>query len=209
MVKLKGPGLAQQASGSIAEELTFSNWKKIAYLKMHRKPKQPRTKPQLALRAIMQFLSGEWNAIPQARKDTWIVPAAAKNIPLFNAYQAVNLTRWRNFHAPSQIYPATEIAPYAGYPTSFTYGGIRTVKHVITSGTQNDGWAFLIHHLDSAGDDRRWDNLAHVLPTPSPAIYTWLQQNLQAGTHYFMHTNFAIDGKMRNYSWLRTAVVTA
>ena len=35
MVRLKGPGLASKASGSIANTLIFSNWKGKPYLKKH------------------------------------------------------------------------------------------------------------------------------------------------------------------------------
>lgn len=208
MVKLEGPGLAQQAAGQLAHEITFSNWKGRAYLKKHAKPKQPRTKPQLAMRAVLAFLTAQWSTIPEDRQETWLELAAARNISPINAYQAYNAQRWRNFKAPSQIYPATEVLPWSGYPHSDVYGMPRAARHVITNGDQHSGWAFLIHHLDDAGDDRRWDNLAHVLPTPTEGDWTWVQRGLTPGAHYFMHTNFSIDGNMRDYSWLRSCTVT-
>ena len=57
MVKLTGPAIAQGAAGQLAGELIFSDWKGRAYLKKHRKPKQPRTPPQLAMCAMLRFLS--------------------------------------------------------------------------------------------------------------------------------------------------------
>lgn len=207
MVKLKGPGLGLAAAGSVGGEVSFANWKGKPYLKTKSRPKQPNTESQIALRAIMRFLSKAWAAIDPALKATWNELAAATTISPFNAYQAYNIKRWHNFKAPSTTYPCEERLDYSNYVFYGVTGGPRSVLHDLTSGTQFHGWGYLLHKLTDTDDDRRWDNLFYAFTVPEAGEYRHTTSPHPAGTHHWMCTNFSLDGKMRDYSFRRSCTV--
>lgn len=208
MVKLRGPALATEASGQLAGQLIFSTWKGTRYLKRHRKPKQPRSPAQVAMRAMMAFLSESWPQIPQDRRDTWLDLAAASNITPFNAYQAYNLQRWTEHRNPSQSYPATETSEASSFQGYHTTGMPRAVEHRLQHDYQMGGWGWRLHTVEGPLWLCRWDNLIHLVLAPSPGIRTWIQRNMEPGTHYHKCKNFSIDGRHGYTSTLQTAVVT-
>lgn len=209
MVKLKGPGLAQQATGSLGSELTFSSWKGQAYMKKLRKPKQPRTDKQVAMRVMMGFLAAQWNAIADADKATWIDLARQTKISPFNAYQAENLARWRSFLAPSKVYPATEINPQAEIRVFNTYGHVRhAIVRMRIEAPLADAWtAFVFHQL---GDypDAAWQNLVHVEMMNDEPYHYWTHTRLSPGQHFYRFILGSNDGKVdwttyfTHYCWV-------
>jgi len=208
MVKLKGPGLALDASGTLADEVTFSKYKGRAYLKTKGRPKQPNTEAQLAIRAMMTFLSSSWKTIPEPNKATWLPLATPGKTSPINAYQAYNLMRWRNFKAPTTTWPATEVLPYSTYSGHVTTGMPRATNVHIDYLTQFAGWGFCVHHLTGVADPRRWDNLIYVHECWIPGNYDHVVRNLKIGTHHWIQTNFSTDGNMRNYNFVTASIVT-
>jgi len=208
MVKLKGPGLGLDASGTLADEITYSTYKGRAYLKTKGRPKQPNTEAQLAIRAMMTFLSSAWKSIPDAAKATWLPLSTPEKTSPINAYQAYNIMRWRNFKAPTQVWPATEALDYSSYQDHITTGMPRATKLHVDYLTQFAGWGFLVHHLAHVGDPRRWDNLIYVHRCPTPGNYDHVLRDLAPGLHYWIQTNFSTDGKMRNYNFVTASTVT-
>lgn len=208
MTKLKGPGMATSARGQLASELIFSNWKGTAYLKQHRSPKQPRTRAQLAMRAMMDFLSRSWQYIAPARQATWIQLAAASNVSPFNAYQSYNLTRFRDDLLPSQIYPAAGLLTPSSLQ-SYTATGIPlAVKHDVHYTFQFSGWGFILYKLPTGAPTYHWYRIAHVLLCLSTGHHKWTQRNLAPGIHRYACRNFSIDGKLGYTSGIQTATVT-
>lgn len=197
MVKLTGPGLAQQASGSLGSELTFSSWKGQAYLKKHRKPKQPRTDKQVAMRLMMSFLAAEWKSISAAHQDTWSKPAAHPQISAFNAYQGTNLERWRSFQAPSQVYPATEAANPAGLSAFFAFGGYRQVRMRMRANAPLAGaWTCFIFYKLGAEPPAQWDLLVHVEQITDLVYHWWTHIPLPVGQHFYRMVLASTDGKV-------------
>lgn len=196
MVRLKGPGLARDASGTLADTLIFSKWKGVSYLKQHASPKQPRTAGQIAMRAMMKFLSEEWAGIIAARKETWNDLATDQDISPFNAYQQINLDRWRNFHSPSQIYPAPEAQAGMSVPTFTATGDVRHVNLSTTNVSDpSRNWGFLIYHQFGSIPDAQWDLLDQVVHYSTPGTLNWKRTNLQPGLHGFRQAQMTWDGR--------------
>lgn len=194
MVKLKGPGLATSASGQLAGELIFSNWKGKPYVKKFRAPKQPRTNPQVAMRAAMRFLSTAWDAIDPSGKATWHDLATETSITRFNAYQAYNLGRWRSRKPPSQAYPASELG--AG-STSQNYQATGVPRGMIVEWDPldvNQNWGYLLYAQPGSYPARTWDKLVLMQIGVTFDHIKWLWTPLDPGVYYFRLDAFTIFG---------------
>lgn len=209
MVKLTGPGLAGAASGTLGDELIFSNWKGKAYLKKHAKPKQPRTANQVAMRAIMSFLSNQWSQITPAHKATWDDLAAASRISPFNAYQRANLTRWRNFQRPSTRYPPGPIIQL-GATTGYGVIGQR-LKMLCTFNilTLQEVWGMNIHHVSGDTVPIQWNDLVHIEPLPNTGWYTFTIGPFEPGLVWLCFNRFNEDGLPSTYHYWLSDTVTA
>ena len=208
MVKLTGPGLAQSASGTLGGELTFSNWKGKAYLKQHRKPKQPRTGGQVGMRSIMRFLSQQWSAIAPVDQATWADLAAADAISPFNAYLKQNLHRWRNFQRPSHAWPATQAGGLGVDANHGISGSVRSiiVWYQITS--LADFWAMQVHEVTAHGEPITWNNLRHLEPITGTGWTNFTLSPFDAGTHYLAFNPFTDQGNPSGVTVHKNTVVT-
>ncbi len=208
MVKLTGPGLAHQATGSIAGELTFSTWKGKPYLKKHRRPKQPRTTAQRSMRAMLSFLSDQWSVISAADKATWEPLAERTNVSPFNAYQAYNLDRNRNLRRPSQMYPASEIGSSGAFGTYTATGGVRMLTLELVVNNPQDAWGAIYSHVSGSGVQPLWSDLIKLLPIPSIATYTWVWRPIPAGTYWIAFSRSTRYGQFWNATGWTSGVVT-
>lgn len=208
MVKLTGPGLSHQATGSVASELTFSSWKGKAYLKKHRRPKQPRSKPQVSTRVMMAFLSSQWSAIGAANQATWEPLAEQTNVTPFNAYQAYNLARNRNLRRPAQAYPATEAGSSGGFGVLNITGGVRMLTIILPVTSVQDAWAAIFSHVSGPGVQPTWADLVVLEPIPTPGTYTWIWSPLAAGTYCLAFSRSTKYGQFWNATGWESAVVT-
>lgn len=207
MVKLTGPGLAKAASGTLAGQLTFSNWKGRAYLKKHRKPKQPRTGGQVGMRAMLAFLSAQWTEISAEDQATWADLAASSSISPFNAYQKVNLGRWRNFQRPSQAHPATEDDQHALITFAVPYPFTRHFGFYFAVNPINDGWAVTIHEVPDSGEPIYWHNFQHAFPIPDTLWDYILITGVKPGLHWYAITTFSKAGKLPPITMYRSCTI--
>lgn len=209
MVKLTGPATAQQASGSLGEALIFSHTKRGAYLKRHKKPKQPRTPAQVAMRAMMGFLSSQWANLSPGDQATWTALAQQDDISEFNAYQAYNCDRWRRFLAPSMTYPA----PLGG---SFSAAGGLTatpfpamVRLAITITIPRNAWAYPIYRIPTAGTAKNWNYLVGFQIALAAGLAVFDDRPLAIGTYHYRWGEFLTTGNMWSGDLYRTATVTS
>ncbi len=208
VVKTTGPALSVGASGSLASELTFSNWKGKSYLKMHRKPNQPRTPPQVAMRAMMTHLSTSWTLFSDADHDAWQTLADERNISPFNAYQRFNLDRWRNFLAPSKIPTIDTTLNFggSGWPTPVAvYRGIEISGTVPSIG---GAWAGAYFSTPSAGGPMTWDTVIYFQKLLALGAFTWTWRPLSPGTYYITVSRIGIQGRLYLPGFHHTVNVT-
>lgn len=195
MVKLIGPALGQAASGSLAGALTYSSTKGRAYVKSYKKPAQPQSKKQMAMRAAMTFLSQQWGTFSQPYKDTWNDLATYNNVSPFNAFQSENLTRFRNFNAPSVAYPAAETGSKSGGGPWSVDGGIRALAVNITTSVQNQQWAFGIYNVSGNLVQPTWSDLVGVMLTISPTAHTFIWTQHNPGTYWITFVPWTTTGR--------------
>jgi len=206
MVKLTGPALSTEAAGSLADQVTFSNWKGRAYLKFKSTPAQPNTPAQIAIRAAVAFTSTIWKHLPSDDTDTWRDLAAASNISPFNAMQAVNIARWRDENWPCTQLPTGRALLPQTFDGWTATPGPGHVKHLFTSNTHNEGRGFTIHRNDTMPISPEWHNLVKILPiVPWPGPFTWTD-HLPAGTYNYTAVCFAKDASIGTNLY-RTGIV--
>jgi hypothetical protein len=194
MVKLKGPSLSTAAAGGLGKTLIFAESKGRRYAKKWHQPANPKTKGQVAMRAMVRFLSQQWSLLSAADQATWEARAAATVISPFNAYQAFNLERWRRFQGPTQHLPTDVIFLPAilTYPTLSQVGRFIQFDGTVTD--ERETWAMLFYNVASAGAPPSWRDIIHFLDIPAAGSYTWRWGPLTPGTYYFRLSLTQIHG---------------
>lgn len=208
MVKLTGPGLGKAASGTLGGELIYSNWKGRAYLKKHARPAQPRSPGQVAMRAMMSFLAGEWSTIPAVRQATWDELAARQKISAFNAYQQENLRRWRSFLRPSQLYPPDPSGTLGSTDGYGLVGQRRAITCTFLINTLQELWGMNIHHVAAEDVPITWNDLVHIEPMHQTGWYTFKLAPFEPGTQWLCFNRFNWRGYPSTFYFWRSCVVT-
>lgn len=80
MARVTAPLFGLDASGTIAEALTYARWKGISYVRTRVVPTNPNTTKQQEVRGIFSTLSEMWKRMPQLARDPW--QTAVKGQPL-------------------------------------------------------------------------------------------------------------------------------
>lgn len=208
MVKLKGPGQATGASGTLADTLTFSTWKGKAYLKTHAKPKQPRTNNQIAMRAILRFLSEQWKNVPAIEQAKWNTLANAATFSPFNAYQRLNLSRWRSQLSPTWNTEINESLPMGSSTWPTPYAVERGIRFDGSVSILADGWATVYYHVANFADPKTWDRLIYCQYINALGAFTWTWSPLPAGTYNIVVSRFGTMGRLWVGQFNHTVVVT-
>lgn len=208
MVKLTRPGLAQGASGTLADQLTFSNWKGKPTLKLKQDPRQPKAPGQKAMRAIMAFLSSGWSKLAPQFKDSWNALAAASNVSPFNAYQRENLRRWRSFLRPSASYPPAEIGNLGSGDQHAATGHVRYIEFKWRVVDAGEIWGQQVHLVTGNEVLPKWNDLIHIEPVIGTGWHTYQLRPFQPGLHWLCITRFTGDGRAATFNkWFSATVL--
>jgi hypothetical protein len=192
MVKLYGPLFSLEASGTVAQAITFASWKGRAYARQRVVPANPRTGPQKGMRAMLRFLSQAWAALTAPNKATWVTRAAQTNISPFNAYVSYNQSRMRHYKGPTKQDPATEISAAPSAPVTTPTGGVHQVQLSIADGATPPQWGWLIHR-GATGFTPSYDTaIAAIIRTGTPTVY--IDAPLVAATYYYRIRGIGDDG---------------
>ncbi len=195
MASVKGPLFSLDASGSIGGAVVFSKWKGRNYVRRHAIPANPKSAAQTGTRAMMRFLSQEWDGLTAGEKTTWETPAAVENISPFNSFIGYNMTRWGLFKYPTQSYPAAEAGGGATIGTPVCTGQIRSILTGATVTILNQNWGLAIYRkLASAPGESRAE-CVRLIPAASAAAFTWTDIAVTVGLDYYYDaTPFSDDG---------------
>jgi len=191
MVKVQAPALSLDASGSIGGAIVFSKWKGRAYARALVKPHNPKSAGQTGIRAMLSFLSQQWDGLSIPEKATWKDLAEATNISTFNAYIAYNVRRWRENRGPTQGYPAAEAGTAVTIGQVGT-GGARSAEIVNTPSAATIGWGMAIFRKPTAGATKTYNMLIKIVPISGVSAITWIDAPLAAG-HWFYASCFVCD----------------
>lgn len=206
MAGVRGPLFGLDASGSIGDAITFSKWKGRAYVRIKATPSNPRSAGQISTRAMMKFLTQNWNAFTDAEKATWDTLAASGNYSPFNAYVKYNMDRWTQFTSPLRTIGDPDNTP-ATLGTLTPTGGVRqaTLSQVIT--TAADGWGIVVHaSLTTGFTPSKTTVVAVALMTATPTVV--VVAPLTPGTWFFRTMSFSYDGSQSGIIFEQSAVVT-
>lgn len=210
MVKLKGPGFGLAASGSLGKAITYSTSKGRAYVKKKPTPKQPRSGPQVSMRAMMTFLSKQWNNLTDNQRATWLNSYPEPHLNEYNSFLKYNLARWRRRTGPTKQFPATGASPIGVVPIIIPTGGVRHVElDMQISGPVFDSWIFLIFHSTIGYQAPVVERLILIQRADDTDHYFWTHSPLTAGTHYYRAYYGTDEGSIAwGFSDDESAVVT-
>jgi len=194
MVKLAGPLMSLDASGSIAGAITFSKWKGRNYARQLVQPANPRSVLQVSTRAMLKFLSQDWINVGATPQGSWADRAAQTNISPFNAYIAANMSRWRQFQAPAQTDPAPETGTLPVAVLTSATGGPSYIDLLLTLTTISDCWGVMLFQSSTGTFTPSRANCIAVLPFTATVTYT--VSGLVAGAYFFDAKFFTKEGAL-------------
>lgn len=89
MTRVTGPLFSLTASGTIADVITYSNWKGLPYVRSRVIPANPKTDDQVSIRNTMTAGVSAWQtvaSVPAASKASWDFYASGTGMSGFNRY---------------------------------------------------------------------------------------------------------------------------
>lgn len=196
MVKVLGPMFSFEASGTIGNIATFSKWKGRPYVRQRVIPANPKSALQVATRAMLKFLSQAWIDVGSTPQGTWEELAAASQISPFNAYVGRNQSRFREFQAPSQSYPAAESGTQPVATLDSATGGPSYVDLTMTITTLNDVWGVLLFRSASGSFTPSRGNCIAAIPIDGTGTLVYTDSNLDPGTYYYDAKFFTTEGAL-------------
>jgi len=194
MVKVTAPCLSLSASGSIAGSMTYANWKGIPYVRALVKPSNPKSGPQVGVRAMFKFLAQIWNGLTDADKATWETMAKQMNASPFNAFMRFNQRRWRDFNTPSMETPAAEISTPSSLMTGVATPDVRSITLAITHGTTPPDWGVAIFRSLTGTFSLAFSNCIAVVPVDGSGDAEYVDSPLAPDTYYYNTVGFNDDG---------------
>lgn len=184
MVKTKGPLLAASASGAIGP-LVFTASKSTGQLKTRPRTFGPPTRPQLAYRVWMAWLTRAWTPLTAAEKATWTAVAGEHQLSPYHMFLKHNSDRWSHGLCPSKRFPTTEAPPAASYGYRTATTTRRSCRLNINVGALPQCWFIAWHRkLISAGASRKPTELVAAATAIVTAETTLLDDTAIPGVTY-------------------------
>ncbi len=194
MVKVLGPMMSFEASGTIGKIATFSKWKGRPYVRQRVVPSNPKSALQVSTRAIMKFLSQAWDGVGSTPKGTWDDLAAASQISAFNAFMGRNASRYREFQAPSKTYPAAESGTQPVATLTSAVGGPSYCDLTMTITTLNNVWGVMLFRSPTGTFTPSRANCIAIVAVDGTGALVYTDSNLDAGTYYYDAKFFTTEG---------------
>lgn len=186
MVKVLGPAMSLDASGSLASTIVFSKWKGRNYIRQLVTPANPRSGGQVGMRAMFKFLTQHWKTgLDSAEKATWENRADQLVASPFNAYLSYNQARWRDFNGPSQEDPATETGTLATGPTGVATPDVRAMILDITDGVNPPDLCYAIFRSLTAVFTLNWSNCIAVVPWNNAGVTQYIDSPLEPDQYFY------------------------
>lgn len=207
MVKVSGPALSMEASGSLGGVMVYSKWKGRAYVRSLVIPSNPRSGGQVGMRSMFSFLAKAWATLTAGNQATWEDRADQLVVSEFNAFMSYNQFRWRNFTAPSQEEPAGTADTPATLGALSLAVGVRSITVTQAVTTAADGWGVLIFRSPTGTFDTAYDNLKAVGTISGTDDVIHVDSPLEPGTYYYDTREFTTDGQLSAETGEESAVV--
>ena len=196
MVKVNGPMFSLDASGTLADAITFSKWKGRPYVRERVIPSNPKSGAQTGRRAMFKFLTQFWQLQNTAAKATWQTIADQIIASPFNAYLKDNMEYWHNFLPPSQEAPrAAAGTPSDNVLTAAAWEENR-IKLTFAGVVIGDNWGKVIYAALTTGFTNSVGSTILVEPDTTIASHDVYWTPPAVDTYFFNSTTFADDGVM-------------
>lgn len=209
MVRLRGPILSLDASGTLADTLTCSKWKGRHYMKRHKSPSNPRSQSQVANRILLRWLNDQWSVLNDDQRDTWSGLAAAGEFAPFSAFIAENLKRWSRFRPPTKAWPAAEENLPGTISAAFPKldGYIHGTTWNVDLSNLRDNWLYALFMSTETSFASAKDNLIDIRVLEHTDLVFFDITPLEPGTYYFRGRRASDDGVWSIQSARKTEVV--
>lgn len=208
MVKIKGPGLSQEASGKFADLLTYAKLPTGAYLKRKVKPANPRTGLQVGHRAMVAYLGPYWKTMNPKFQESWRLRAELTQISPYHAFLSYNLARWGNYMGPLRIDIGPTLYPPLQPLASSMVGGVGMLTYGAYCGVAPSLWGYAVAISLDWGVWPQRDQTV-ICYTGNTGAFAYVEVNGLPPGHYKGRSRpFDTYGNMGNNSSLRNCVVT-
>ena len=196
MVRVQAPAMSLQASGSLAGALVFSSWKGRPYVRELVKPANPKSGGQVGIRAMLRFLSQDWENLTSGDKTTWLDRANAKVVSTFNAFIGLNVYNWRDFLAPGQQDPILRTGTDSVLGTLAAVAGVRSITVTQPITTANDGWGIIFFRSPTGTFTATFDMCKRIGKVSGTNAVVFVDSPLLPGTYYYSIRPFTKLGKL-------------
>ncbi len=206
MVKVHGPMMSLDASGTLANAITFSKWKGRNYVRERVIPSNPKSGGQTGRRAMFKFLSQYWSTLLSGPQATWDTLGDDLIASPFNGYVSDNMKRWHNFISPTQTYPAAEIMNGSDRLLAAAVWEENRVKLSTTAVTALEQWGIVYFASLSGGFTPAVGNgiIVEVDDDIDPRDTFWTPPSV--ATWYFNSMTFSYDGVIETAGGEQNAV---
>lgn len=194
MVKLGGPAMSLDASGTIGGILTFSKWKGRPYVRTRVIPANPKSDAQQAVRACMKFLAQNWAGLATPNKLSWDAMADANKYSPFNGFSSLNLRNWRDYLYPGKSSSMLRVTVCSAVTGTVATPAGRYANSVVTLGAGAAQWGLAVFMSTVTGFTPNWNNLRMMVAAPAAGDTTINIGPLAADTYYLRYATFSADG---------------
>ncbi len=194
MVKVQGPAMSLDASGSLAGTIVFSKWKGRNYVRERVIPANPKSGGQVGVRAMFKFLAQDWVNRSAGDQATWEDRGDDLIASPFNGYMSLNQSRWRNFQTPSAQDPPAETGTAPGAATGVATPGVRSMTLVITDHANPPDYGYAIFRALTTGPTLAFDNCIAVVPWGPGGTTTYIDSPLEPDQYFYNYIGFLETG---------------
>lgn len=187
MAKARGPLSSEDASGSLADSLTWSQWRGRKYIRGKGRVANPRSSGQLSARAVLAFCARRFPTLDQAVKDFWSAQAEKNKTTGVNAWIADSQNQ-RNLELGPRTTP-TAIAGDQGFLFGISpFGEFRkTYKIESAYSISTDQFTILLYRSAESGFLPTMASLVAILPfDPLASSFTYQEKNVPTGTWFMI-----------------------
>ena len=194
MVRVYGPAMSLDASGTLANTLVFSKWKGRNYVRERVIPSNPKSGAQTGRRAMMKFLAQGWAALAGVDQATWDDLADNLVASPFNAYVSANMKGWHNFLAPSEGTPPTRTGTPSDNALTAAVWEENRIKLSLAGAALGDNWGIVIFAKVAGAVTPAVGNGILVEPDLTIAAHDVYWTPPEVGTWHFNSIAFSDDG---------------
>jgi len=199
MARPTAPLLSLSASGTLAHSLIYSNWKGRPYTKRRVTPRDPRTVPQLASRALMRFLQFRWPGLTSAQLATWDAHPDRQALSRYHCFLKYNADRWAHYKGPSAAYPASLALPEADYSSGSSTAAVRQCGFWCTDTVPARSWALILFRTTNPAGVRHPSAAVLWIPVTTAALWHWDVDVIPGTTYYYTRTMLSMTGRLKDY----------